>query len=238
MRQLSIENGNRHFLPWGAIVLKNCDQEGNLLNFDTLNTYKHQQLPLWIVLTLYLFKDAQNMIYPIFKCEHCETMNVIDSLKTHQEKARMQLSKCIHSVISEKLVEDDGGWRERWEVVCDRDIAQSNNFRVLCDEETRCVPLESSENVLVAIQTSGKISLLFTVTCRSETPMCSKCSSKNCKCLKLYKTYQSDLNLQQNLDNNSDTATDDNISDSDDEFEEHHQDELDRVIYEGKKLWV
>ena len=104
----------------------------------------------------------------------------------------MQLSKCIHSVISEKLVEDDGGWRERWEVVCDRDIAQSNNFRVLCDEETRCVPLESSENVLVAIQTSGKMSLLFTVTCRSETPMCSKCSSKNCKCLKLNKTYQRD----------------------------------------------
>ena len=128
MRQLSIENGNRHFLPWGAIVLTNCDQEGNLLNFDTLNTYKHQQLPLWIVLTLYLFKDAQNMIYPIFKCEHCETMNLIYSLKTHQEKARMQLSKCIHSVISGKLVEDDGGWRDRWEVVCDRDIAQSNKF--------------------------------------------------------------------------------------------------------------
>ena len=56
MRQLSIENGNRHFLPWGAVVLKNCDPEGNLLHFDILNTYKHQQLPLWVVLTLYLLK--------------------------------------------------------------------------------------------------------------------------------------------------------------------------------------
>ena len=73
-------------------------------------------------------------------------------------------------------MEDDGGWRHRWEVVGDDDIAHLNNFRVLCDKETRCVPLESSENVLVAIQTSGKISLLFTVTCRSENPICSKCS--------------------------------------------------------------
>ena len=59
----------------------------------------------------------------------------------------MELTKCIHSIISEKLVEDDGGWRHRWEVVGDDDIAHLNNFRVLCDEETRCVPLESSENV-------------------------------------------------------------------------------------------
>ena len=38
------------------------------------------------------------------------------------------------------------------------------------------------------------------------------------------------MNLQQNLDNNSDAASDDDISDSDDEFEEHHQDELDRIV--------
>ena len=47
--------------------------------------------------------------------------------------------------------------------------------------------LRNDRLFLVAYQKDGKISLLFTVSPKQKYPFCSSCSSKKCKCFRIYK---------------------------------------------------
>ena len=44
-------------LPWGYVLMKNCDVDGEFLTFKTVKEYKDQTLSLWLLLKLHLFRD-------------------------------------------------------------------------------------------------------------------------------------------------------------------------------------
>ena len=48
---------NRFLLPWGGVVLRNCDQLGDLLTFKSVSHYRDEERPLWLVLSLVLFRE-------------------------------------------------------------------------------------------------------------------------------------------------------------------------------------
>ena len=49
--------GNKFLLPWGGVLLRNCDSLGDLLSFKSVAQYMDEQ-PLWlVVLSLLPFRD-------------------------------------------------------------------------------------------------------------------------------------------------------------------------------------
>ena len=48
---------NKFLLPWGGVLLRNCDSLGDLLSFKSVAQYRDQEQPLWLVLSLVLFRD-------------------------------------------------------------------------------------------------------------------------------------------------------------------------------------
>ena len=85
VRQLKVEK-QFHWLPWGNMVIRNCGSNNKLSTFKTLKQFKKQSEPLWIVLTLALFRDAAAEIFPIYICSHCQCMKSVQSLSLSQSK--------------------------------------------------------------------------------------------------------------------------------------------------------
>ena len=57
-KNLSKTNEENHFLsPWGGVVCRNCDDLGDLLSFKNIAQYKESDRPLWLLLSLVLFRE-------------------------------------------------------------------------------------------------------------------------------------------------------------------------------------
>ena len=57
-KNLSKSNEENHFLsPWGGVICRNCDDLGDLLSFKNIAQYKESDKPLWLVLSLVLFRE-------------------------------------------------------------------------------------------------------------------------------------------------------------------------------------
>ena len=67
-----------HTLRWGNIVIRNCTDDGELLEPKTKAEYKNMKLDLWLVMDLHSFSE-NNDIYPVLKCPQCENMKSIAS---------------------------------------------------------------------------------------------------------------------------------------------------------------
>ena len=48
---------NAFLLPWGGVVLRNCDDLGDLLTFHSVAQYREEGKPLWLMLSLVLFRE-------------------------------------------------------------------------------------------------------------------------------------------------------------------------------------
>ena len=57
---------NFFLLPWAYVVLKNCDEEGELLAFKNKKIYKEQKKSFWLMLKLHLFRDNLSNFYLYF----------------------------------------------------------------------------------------------------------------------------------------------------------------------------
>ena len=44
-------------LPWGGVVCRNCDNLGDLLTFKNIPQYRENGEPLWLLLSLVLFRE-------------------------------------------------------------------------------------------------------------------------------------------------------------------------------------
>ena len=55
-KKLSKEE-NVFLLPWGGVVLRNCDDLGDLLQFKSVAQYREHENPLWLILSLVLFRE-------------------------------------------------------------------------------------------------------------------------------------------------------------------------------------
>ena len=58
---------NFFVLPWGSVVMKNCDVDGEFLMFKSIKNYKYQVKSLWLLLKLHFFRDQGRIRY---KLEH------------------------------------------------------------------------------------------------------------------------------------------------------------------------
>lgn len=57
-KNLSKENEKNVFLsPWGGLVCRNCDDLGDLLTFKNIREFKDSDKPLWLLLSLVLFRE-------------------------------------------------------------------------------------------------------------------------------------------------------------------------------------
>lgn len=54
---ITSKDENFFLLPWACILIKNCDDVGELLNFKTKQEYKDQTRSMWLLLKLHLFRD-------------------------------------------------------------------------------------------------------------------------------------------------------------------------------------
>ena len=146
-------------------------------------------------------------------------MASIDSLSCQQEKNGMEALRCMHSVVCQKLAED---WENLWDLP-DIDI-DIESFKLICSPHVQVKKLRHDDLFLCATQSGGLISLLYTVTKRQKTPMCSRCASTKCKCYRMYERHKIDRQT-----NNDDMADDDDWPSSDEEVEgqrvQHYQDE-------------
>lgn len=78
-RLLCTRYENQYFvLDWGGLVLRNYSDNGSLVHFDNLKSYKQQEQYMWVKLDLYLFYDeAATRFFPVYVCENCTMMNSI-----------------------------------------------------------------------------------------------------------------------------------------------------------------
>ena len=76
--------------------MRNCTRSGQLLKFKNVQEFKSKKRPLWIQLSLVLFKE-NGEFFPCFVCSHCESMKAVSTLKIDQEKSEIEKFECYDS---------------------------------------------------------------------------------------------------------------------------------------------
>ena len=61
---------NMFLLPWGGLVLRNCDELGDLLNFQSVAHYRESSQPLWLMLSLVIFRENVGFDTKAFKYQY------------------------------------------------------------------------------------------------------------------------------------------------------------------------
>ena len=186
-QQISHEKEKMIFkLPWGGAILRNCFSNGKLLEFRTFKEYevykkeRHQQL--WLLLPLKVFRHS-NTLFGVYCCPQCESMAGTDNLSVDQDPAQIATRICVHSKVCSTLL---GDWRTIWDInvspltkvvkiVCNENITM-HTFQVSTKEST----------LLAAIREQSKVALLYTVTYRQDSPLCSVCTTRKCKHAHIY----------------------------------------------------
>ena len=120
--------------PWGSVVVKNCDDDGKLLEFKSKSEYSRSEKSLWLNLKLKLFRD-NGELFPVFCCPECPSMKGFLSLNTKCSPAQFLPMLCIHSKAVSFLVND---WNEIWDIGEEDDV-------VFCNEDTIAMTLHSKE---------------------------------------------------------------------------------------------
>ena len=123
LRQLSkTQEENKHILPWGSIVLRNCDQNGDLLTFKSIGEYKKTGKDMWLQIQLLLFRENDE-IFPIFQCPECPEMKPLSGLALDQIQADILPLRCIHSQAATYLADP---WDYHWAVEVIEDTEESH----------------------------------------------------------------------------------------------------------------
>ena len=168
--------------PWGSVVVKNCDDDGKLLEFKSKNEYSRSEKSLWLNLKLKLFRD-NGELFPVFCCPECPSMKGFLSLNTKCSPAQFLPMLCIHSKAVSFLVND---WNEIWDIGEEDDV-------VFCNEDTIAITLHSKEQknsgfFLAGVLYGDKVFLLYSATKRQNIPTCSghSCLLSHCVHSKKY----------------------------------------------------
>ena len=66
--------------------------------------------------------------------------------------------------------------------------------------DTKVLPLLKEDTFLAAVQNSGEVKLIFTLSKKNKSPFCSFCSRQNCKHFKQYKEHKNATNNESNSD--------------------------------------
>ena len=128
---------------------------------------------------------CQGETYVTFKCPRCQTMASVDSMSCQQNREAMENLRCIHSVVFH-----DTDWRTIWEIPDLDDHVQSYSF--FSSPELKIQKLCHDNLLLCATQTTGIVSLLYTVTAKQKNSFCTLCPSTKCKCFRMYSKEKQD----------------------------------------------
>ena len=109
------------------LILKNCQIDGKLMEFDTIPQFKESRKSLWLLMTLKVFR-YRDYAFPIFCCSQCEEMGVIENLGLYADPYEISKFQCIHSKAAGFLVKN---WEEIWKIELEESDTALN---VLCNE--------------------------------------------------------------------------------------------------------
>ena len=213
--------------PWGSLILKNCNSEGELCDFKTINQFKDSRKQLWILMSLKVFR-YQDFAFPIFCCSECEQMKTVENLGLYADPCEVSNLQCLHSKAAGFLVKN---WEEIWKVELeDSDTA----LAVFCNKEVEHFTFQHHSRTkpfLAGVQVNGKVFLLQTVTMRQKfpfSPFCSKCSRKICVHWLAYKKLEKEE--EEFAFNQHIHEVDGNASFDDGIIEHSHDDENDGAV--------
>ena len=116
-------------------------------------------------------------------------MESLPGMQLNQVKDELQSLQCVHSKAVESLV---SSWDDYWTI---NDLADSDmSYNIFCNQDISVQTFLEEDRFLAAIQTDGKVTLLFTVGKKQKFPLCSRINCSNqvkCTC---YRKYKKQLN--------------------------------------------
>lgn len=180
-------------LPSGSIILRNINKKkGNLISYSSEKKFKDKAVPMWIECRLHLFRDTANNLafFPLLRCCECQEMEHIEFLPLDQDRVQLENSKCLHSQMADKIVERRGGWNTLWQVDLTEIEVDDVSYKVDIEVDDDFATLREDELFLavIKIRQKKKTSLLFTINSGTKKPLCNNCTTKHCRCFRLYKT--------------------------------------------------
>ena len=181
LQQLCDQNlgENKFKTPWASLILKNCKENGELLDFKTIKDYKESRKQLWLLMSLKVFR-YRDMAFPIFCCSECKDMKMVSNLGLYADPCDIAPFQCIHSKAAGFLLQN---WNEIWEIELEND---DTALDVFCNEEVKHFTFQrhsKTDTFLAGVQANGKVCLLQTVTKKQKfpfSPFCSSCSRQSC----------------------------------------------------------
>ena len=105
------------------MVVKNCDDEGKLLEFKSKTEYSSYGKELWLNLELKIFRENGDL-YPVFCCPECPSMRNIKSLNIDLPLL------CFHSKAVSFFVND---WDLIWDIVV---VDDDETYQKLCNQDS------------------------------------------------------------------------------------------------------
>ena len=114
-------------------------------------------------------------------CSECESMRTVNSLNINQSVHSLRPLQCIHSKVSDRLINRGGPWRNKWPIPIDTIGVNDQAFVVNCNENIQCIQILDNTHYLAAVRREDKpdnenISVLFTTVKSQKMPFCSSCS--------------------------------------------------------------
>ena len=227
-RQISECSDLNLFLsPFGGVVLKGCDDNGDILEFANIPEYERfmtsQNVKLWLYLRLKVFRYENNGLetFGVYICPSCEEMTGIQELSDCQDPFNLFPQLCIHSRVASMIV---GNWREHW------NISMSLSFdciHVISNEEVNYVKFiseSSSFPFLAAVLEKKVVSLLYCATRKQESPFCTTCVRRKCHHFSKLKDYFSNLPQEEEDINSEEEAYEPSAETEEDDmdFKEHY----------------
>ena len=167
------KDDNLFLLDWGWGVVRNCDNEGNLIVPGRKGDFLKSDRKLWVALKLCLFSDGDT-IFGIWACENC-MHEVISFDFRQQNRTVIESRQCHHSRVMSELGED---FKERYKDYLPNDANTWYGEDIFASDESQTVIMRSEKEdglCLVGYRNKGKISLLFTIGPKNTIPLCSQC---------------------------------------------------------------
>ena len=209
VRNLNIPERNVYSLDWGAVAIRDCDNNGDLLKFKNVKSFKEYGKTMWITLKLARFRE-DNQIYGEYICPECPSMKAMLSMCVNVNKQEIQNHLCLHSRAAKLLL---GDWKEQWPTLSELHSTTISDQILLNSEKKVMLPLRTKDFFLAAFQEEGKISLLYSLTRAQKRPFCTQCTRQQCVCFKKYKSILNDILMEENEEETENGETADNVYD-------------------------
>ena len=181
IRNLSMEKEKNLFvLPWRSVIIRNSEMDGNLMSPSTLESYRPTSRCMWLELKCAQFRDNDG-VFAVLICTTCSSMRGILSLGPIQTRESIFRLRCHHAEAFMMIYQD---WERCLELPEALPSGPSNLFRH-ADLKSKIVRGKEDEKLFLAVvQRSGVLSLLHTISRQMKQPICSRCSTVPCPCLK------------------------------------------------------